>query len=328
MQGGRAVFADQYGPPESFVLRRVPVPTPGFGEIRVALRARGVSFVDLLIAAGRYQVRPPLPYVPGTEFSGVIDAVGEGVRAARVGTRVVAGSLGGGFADFAILPERMVSAIPSHMAFDVAAVFGASYMTAYHALVQRALLSAGEFVLVLGAGGAVGTAAIQVAVALGARVIASTSSEDKVAAARSSGAFAVVDARRPEFREQLRDLTGGVGVDVVVDPIGGPQTEPAFRSLSWRGRHLIIGYACREIPRLATNLALLKGAAMVGVDVRQFTDREPQLAAANLQRLFDLYGQGRLCPLIAARLPLLAYRDACAVVQRGENLGRVVLVDP
>jgi NADPH:quinone reductase len=326
-RSGRSVFTDHYGPPDSYVLRSVPVPAPGPGEIRVAIKARGVGFVDLLIASGKYQVRPPLPYVPGTEFSGVIDSVGQGVRADRIGERVVAAALGGGFSDFAVLPERAATAIPSSMPFDVSLAFGASYGTAYHALVQRAGLAAGEWVLVLGAGGSIGIAAIQIAAALGARVIASTRGEKKNAAVLSNGASAVVDACAADWRERLRHLTGGAGIDVVVDPVGGPQSALAFRSLSWRGRLLVIGYACGEIPSIATNLALLKGAALVGVDIRQFSEREPELAAANLQRLFFMYGEGRLHPLAARRFPLVAFQDACAVVQRGENVGRIVLMD-
>jgi NADPH2:quinone reductase len=324
---GRAVFADAYGPPETYVLRDVATNGPGQGEIRVAVRARSVSFVDLLIASGRYQIKPSLPYIPGTEFSGVIDAVGQGVRGDRVGARVLAGTLGGGFADFAVLPERAVTEIPDSMPFDIAAIFGVCYMTAYHALVQRASLAQREFVFVLGAGGAVGTAAIQVAAALGARVIASTGSDHKALAARASGAFAVLDVRAPRFREELRDLTGGAGVDIVVDPVGGYQSETAFRALNWRGRHLVIGYSSGEIPRLATNLALLKGAAIVGVDLRQFAQREPDVAAENLQRLFSLYESNLLRPRISTRLPLAAYREGCAIVQRSANVGRVVLTD-
>jgi NADPH:quinone reductase len=326
--GCRVVVTENFGPPDLFALRNVAVPLPGPGEVRITVRARGVGFVDLLIAAGKYQVRPPLPYVPGTEFSGMIDSVGIGVDPGRIGERVAIATLGGGFSDFAVVPERAAIAIPINIPFDHSLALCSSYATAYHGLVQRAAVRAGEWVLVLGAGGSVGTAAIQLAAALGARVIASTSSMSKIEALHSIGASAVLNSRAADWRKQVRQLTGGSGIDVVVDFVGGPQTEMAFRSLSWSGRLLVIGYACGEIPRLATNLALLKGAALIGVDVRQFSEREPEQASANLQHLFVLYGQRKLSPIIAARFPLVQFMDACAMVQRSETLGRVILTDP
>jgi len=321
-----AVIGRELGSPDSYELQSVATPTPGKGQVRVSVRAAGISFVDVLIAAGKYQLKPPLPYTPGTEFAGVVEAVGEGVSEARIGERVCATGMGGGFAQAACAPAASTIAIPETMAFEEAAVFRVNYATAYHALVQRAATAAGENVLVVGAGGGVGLACIQVAKALGARVVASASSAAKRALASESGADDVLDAAAPDWREQLRSLTDGRGVDVVVDPVGGAETERAFRSLAWRGRHLVIGFAAGEIPRLPTNLALLKGASLHGVDLRQFAEKEPGTAAANLERLFSLAQSGALRPRIGASFPLTAFRDAMHAAADRNQTGRVVLL--
>jgi NADPH2:quinone reductase len=218
-----------------------------------------------------------------------------------------------------------VRPIPDAMAFGEAAVFRVSYASSYYGLVQRAGLQPGETVLVLGAAGAVGIAAIQLAKVLGARVIASASSEAKRALARECGADETVESGAADWRDQIKALTGGRGVDVVVDPVGGSALEPAFRSLAWRGRHLVIGFAGGEIPRLPVNLALLKGASLVGVDHRQFCLFEPETAAANEQRLFELYEQGALKPAIAERYPLDRFADAMRSAQSGRAAGRVIV---
>lgn len=321
----KAVVARDFGSPDSMSLERRPLPEPGPGEVRVAVKAVGVSFVDVLIAAGRYQVKPPLPYVPGTECAGVVDKVGAGVAHVRPGDRVIAGGYGGGLAEYSVYPAEGVRPAPGGMDFAEAAVFRVSYTTAYYALAGRAALEADETVLVLGAGGAVGVAAIQVARALGGRVIASASTEAKRTLALACGAQAALDSRAADWRDQVKALTEGKGVDVVVDPVGGSATEPAFRSLAWKGRHLVIGFAEGQIPQLPVNLALLKGASLVGVDIRGFGIREPEHYAANLQTLYQWHAAGKLKPAIAARYRLEDYQEAMRMAQSGATAGRVVI---
>ncbi|MDB5452076.1 MAG: Oxidoreductase, zinc-binding dehydrogenase family [Caulobacteraceae bacterium] len=319
----KAVVAQAFGPPETFRIEELPMPMPGAGEVRVDIHAASVSFVDALIAAGQYQVKPELPFIPGGEFAGVVGATGEGVTALKVGDRVCGAGLGGGFAQQVIRKEASLTRTPETMEFREAAVFQVSYATAYHALVQRGALQPGETVLVLGAAGAIGVAAIQIAKALGARVVASSSTEAKRAMTLAAGADAAVTAGAADWRDQVR-AAAPKGVDIVVDPIGGDALEPAFRSLAWRGRHLVIGFV-GGIAKLPTNLALVKGAALLGVDIRQFSLFEPQAAAANIAAIYRLHAEGRLTPVISATYPLEAFADAMAAVSTNAVAGRVVI---
>jgi NADPH2:quinone reductase len=321
----RAVIAREFGAPESYAIEELPTPQPGPGEVRIAVRRAGISFVDVLMAAGRYQVKPPLPYIPGTELAGVVDAVGEGVTRLKIGDRVSGGGMGGSMGEMAIVPASGPLKLPHAMSFDEASVFRVSYATAYYALVQRGELKAGETVLVLGAGGAVGVAAIQVAKALGARVIGAASSEAKRALALRAGADAAVDNRAADYRDRLKALTDNKGVDVVVDPVGGPATEPAFRALAWKGRHLVIGFAAGEIPKLPVNLALLKGADLRGVDIRQFGIFEPEQSAKNVDAVVELHARGLLRPQIARTYPFEQFAEAMQAAASGEVAGRIIL---
>ncbi len=319
----RAVVAHAFGPPDTFRLEDLPTPTPGPGEVRVDVRTASVSFVDALIAGGRYQVKPELPFVPGGEFAGVVSAVGEGVTALKAGDRVCGAGLGGGFSEQLIRKDASLTRLPDAMDFREAAVFPVSYSTAYHALIQRGALKAGETVLVLGAAGAVGVAAIQIAKAHGARVVASASSAAKRAMTLAAGADAAVTAGADDWRDQVR-AAAPQGVDIVVDPIGGEAMEPAFRSLAWGGRHLVIGFV-GGIGRLPANLALVKGAALVGVDIRQFTAFEPETARDNIAAIFRLHAEGKLSPVIGAAWPLARFADAMHAVTTNAVAGRVVL---
>lgn len=321
----RAVVARAFGAPESFAIEDRPTPEPGPGQVLVAVRAVGVSFVDVLIAAGRYQLKPPLPFTPGTEFAGVVQAVGEGVDELRPGDRVAASGFGGGLAERTLVAAGSALKIPETMDFAEASVFRVSYATGYYALVQRGRLEPGETVLVLGAGGAVGLACVQLAKALGARVVASAASEAKRALAREAGADAALETGAADWRDRIKALTEGRGVDVVADPVGGAATEPAFRSLAWKGRHLVIGFASGDIPRLPTNLSLLKGAELVGVDIRQFGEKEPQTAAANIRRLFELYDAGAVRPKVAQVFPLERFAEAMNAAGAGAAAGRIVV---
>jgi len=305
-------------------VEELPRPEPGPGQVRVAVLNVGVSFADVLMLSGRHQIRPAPPFIPGLEGAGVVDALGEGVTRLQVGARVNTGGLGA-MAEYGVFPAASVHPFPHTMPFDDAAVFRGPYTTAFHALIQRGSLVAGETVVVLGAGGAVGVATVQLAKALGARVIASASSRAKRELAARCGADATVDGAAPDWRGQVAALTGGRGVDIVVDTVGAGAAEPAFRSLTWGGRHLVVGFAHGAIPSLPTDLALQQGAAIVGVDTHQFAIYEPQTYASNLQALFALYAAGRLAPPIAARFSLADCVQAMKAVEGGALAGRVLI---
>jgi NADPH2:quinone reductase len=320
----RAVIAEEFGPPESYELREIEPSALQPGQVRVAIRAAGISFVDVLTAAGNYQVKPPLPFIPGSEAAGLISELCGETGDLAVGDRVSVSGWGGLFTEEAVLPARGVRRIPDALGFAEAAVFPVSYATAWHALVDRGQLRAGETLLVLGAGGATGYAAVQVGKNLGARVIASASNAAKRALALAGGADVAVDARGENWREAVKAANGGKGVDVVFDPVGGEATDPAFRSLGWNGRHLVIGFP-GGIAALRTNLPLLKGASLVGVDIRQFGIFEPEKADTNRAETFRLAAEGVLKPHIAANYPLEQFRKAMAAAAEGKQAGRIVL---
>ena len=320
----RAVIAEAFGPPESYALRDLVPRALGPNEVRVTIKAAGISYVDVLTAAGQYQVKPPLPFIPGSEAAGIVSEVGGEVTGLAPGDRVVASGWGGMFAEEAVLHQHALRPIPDGMDLIEAAVFPVSYATAWHALVDRGQVRPGEAVLVLGAGGATGYAAVQVAKHLGARVIASASSEDKRALALAGGADVAVEARAEDWRDQVRAANGGRPVDVVFDPVGGEATDPAFRCLGWGGRHLVIGFP-GGIAALRTNLPLLKGAALIGVDIRQFGEIEPDKANANREETFRLAATGVLKPAIARTYALADYAAAMTDAASGQSAGRIVL---
>ena len=327
MGAPKAVRADAFGPPENYQLVPHDLDPPAAGQLRIAIRAAGISFVDVLTAAGQYQVLPPLPFIPGSECAGVVEAVGADVADYAVGDAVVGSGWGGMFAERANLPADVVRIMPIGLTFAEAATFSVSYATAWHALVDRAQLQAGETLLVLGAAGATGYAAVQIGRHLGARVIASASSPEKRAMALAGGADVAIDARSEDWRAEVKAASGGRGVDVVFDPVGGATTEPAFRSLAWNGRHLIIGFP-GGIAQLRTNLPLLKGGSLVGVDIRQFGIFEPEKSRNNRDTIFALAAQGVLCPHIARSYPLEDFRAAMADAASGNSAGRIVLDMP
>jgi NADPH:quinone reductase len=320
----RAVIADAFGPPAVYALRDIDPGALGPRQVRVAIRAAGISYVDVLTAQGLYQVKPPLPFCPGSEAAGTVIEVGSEVTRLAPGDRVTASGWGGLFAEQAVLPEQAVRRIPEGLDFAEAAVFPVSYATAWHALVDRGQLKPGETLLVLGAGGATGYAAVQVAKHLGARVIASASSETKRTHALKGGADVAIEARAEDWRAQVKAANGGKPVDLVFDPVGGEATDPAFRCLGWGGRHLVIGFP-GGMTALRTNLPLLKGASLVGVDIRQFGEFEPAQAAANREATFALAAQGVLRPAIARRYPFEEFREAMQEAASGASAGRIVL---
>lgn len=304
----------------------LPTPSPQPGEVRVAIRAASLNFPDLLIVRNEYQVKPPLPFVPGAEFAGVVDAVGEGVTQFRPGDAVAVYGGTGGFATHACVPVGNVVALPEGFDFVDAAAFVLTYGTSHHALVDRAALRSGETVLVLGAAGGVGTAAIQIAKALGARVIAAASNAEKCAFCRSIGADETLDYGSNPLREQLKALVPD-GPDVVYDPVGGDLAEPAFRSIAWRGRYLVVGFARGGIPALPFNLALLKGASIVGVFWGAYARREPAEHRAAQAQLAEWYRQGKIDPVIDSTLPMRELPAACARMASRQVLGKLVLTN-
>lgn len=311
--------------PEALAWREVPTPEPKAGEVRVAVKAASLNFPDLLIVQNKYQMKPPLPFVPGSEFSGVVEAVGEGVTHLNPGDPVAAFAGLGGFGTHAVAPAAVLMPLPPGFSFPDAAAFLCTYGTTYHALIDRAALQPGETVLVLGAAGGVGTAAIQVAKAAGARVIAAASSDEKCALCTQLGADATINYATANLRDAIKALTDGKGPDVVYDPVGGDLAEPVFRSIAWRGRYLVIGFAQGTIPSLPLNLALLKGASLVGVFWGDFARREPANNARALAQLAQWYAQGRIKPVIEHQLPMTELPRAFALMASRQVRGKLVL---
>ncbi len=313
--------------PDALVWTESPTPEPKAGEVRVAIRAASLNFPDLLIVQGKYQMKPPLPFVPGSEYAGVIEAVGADVKHLKVGQAVAAFGGLGGFATHACVNAGLVMPLPSGFAFEDAAAFICTYGTTHHALMDRAALKAGETVLVLGAAGGVGTAAIQIAKAAGARVIAAASTDEKCNFCRELGADATINYSTANLREELKTLTGGKGPDVVYDPVGGDLAEPVFRSIGWRGRYLVIGFAQGGIPAVPWNLALLKGASVVGVFWGEFARREPTQNARALGELAAWYAQGKIKPVIDRAMPMADLPQAFARMGSRQVHGKLVLTN-
>jgi len=279
----------------------------------------------VLIIQNKYQFKPPLPFSPGSEMAGVVKSVGDGVTGFKPGDTVMAITTYGAFAEEVKTEARRLLPIPTGMEFATAAAFGLTYATSEHALCDRGALQAGETLLVLGAAGGVGLAAIEIGKILGARVIACASSDDKLAVCRAHGADDTINYATEDLRERIKAITGGKGADVVYDPVGGPYTEPALRSIAWRGRLLVVGFAAGEIPKIPLNLTLLKGCAIVGVFWGEFTKREPESFAAAMAKLGRWYGEGRLKPHISATLPLERAAEALTLMAERKVKGKVVL---
>ena len=312
---------------EALVWTELPTPIPQPGEVRVAVAAASLNFPDLLIVQNKYQMKPPLPFVPGAEFAGVVEAVGEGVTHLKVGQNVACLAGTGGFGTHTLAMAALCLPLPDGFSLVDAAAFTMTYATSHHALMDRAQLQAGETVLVLGAAGGVGTAAIQIAKAAGATVIAAASSDEKCALCHSLGADATLNYSREGLREGIKRLTAGKGPDVVYDPVGGDFAEPAFRSIAWRGRYLVVGFAAGDIPKLPLNLALLKGASLVGVFWGDFAKREPLANAAMMDTLVQWYGQGKVKPVIDSTLPMSELPAAYARMGSRSVMGKLVLVN-
>jgi NADPH2:quinone reductase len=321
----KAILCKQFGPPESLVLEDIPSPTAGPGEAIVSVKAASVNFPDVLIIQNKYQFKPPLPFSPGSEMSGVVKEVGDGVKHVKVGDKVIAFTTFGAFAEEVKVEASRIVPMPAGMSYESAAAFMLTYGTSDHALRDRGELKAGETLLVLGAAGGVGVAAIEIGKALGARVIACASTDDKLAVCREHGADETINYATEDMRERIKAITGGKGVDVVYDPVGGPYSEPALRSTAWRGRFLVVGFAAGDIPKIPLNLTLLKGCAIVGVFWGDFAKRDPKRFVESIQQLGKWYGEGKLKPHVSATFPLAKAVDALNMMAARQVKGKVVL---
>jgi NADPH2:quinone reductase len=322
----KAVVCEAFGGSEVLALREVPDPLPpSSGELQVRIEARGVQYVDVLMLAGKYQLRPEPPFIPGSEGAGEVVAIGPGVTGFKPGDRVMSRHRLGGFAQLGNAKAEDCDLIPSAMGLEEAAVFRNVYHTAYHALLQRGRLKPGDWVLIHGAAGGIGLPAIQIAKLYGANVIATASTEDKRAVCLEEGADHAIDYQAG-FRDKVMELTGGRGVDIVYDPVNGPTFEESLRCLAWSGRILILGFLGGAPALARTNYLLIKGIEAIGVRIGGLSEAHPEIAAANIETLVELAGQGKLKPRIWRRFPLEAAADAIQALIDRKVIGKAVLV--
>ncbi|MEM7583213.1 MAG: NADPH:quinone oxidoreductase family protein [Acidobacteriota bacterium] len=320
----KALLCKELGSFEDLSIETVDDPVPGKGEVVIDIAAAGINFPDLLVVAGKYQFQPPLPFVPGGECSGTVSAVGEGVKRVQVGDRVIAMGLVGAFAEKMTISEHATLPIPAGMSFETAAGIAFTYGTSYYALEQQAQLKAGETLLVLGAAGGVGMAAVEIGKQKGARVIAAASSDEKLDAAQAAGADLRINYTTEPLKERVKELTEGQGADVVYDPVGGDYSEQALRATGWNGRFLVIGFAAGEIPKIPLNLALLKSAHIIGVFWGAWIKREPAESANNFRKLQQLFESGELKPRVTP-YPLADFRSALGALAGRRAVGKLVL---
>jgi NADPH2:quinone reductase len=320
----RAVVCNEYGPPELLSVIDLPDPVARPGQVVVDIAYSAVNYPDVLIITNRYQVSVPVPFVPGSEFSGTVTAIGEGVADVAVGDHVFGATMVGAFAEQVVVPAAAVRAVPADVALDAAAGFWVAHATAYHALRSIAEVGEGEVVVVLGAAGGVGLAAVELAAVMGATVVAAASTDEKLGLCRERGAAHTINYLQDDLREALRDIAPK-GVDVVIDPVGGPHAEQALRALRWKGRFVTVGFASGEIPRIPLNLVLLKGCVIKGFEIRTFSQVEPELAARDERELIDLLSSGRIDPHISAVFDLDHAAQALNAVAGRRSTGKVLL---
>src|SRR5690349_19336604 len=322
----RAVRVHELTGPAALRVDEVPDPTVSAGQVLIEVKAAGVNFPDILQTRGQYQFKPTPPFSPGGEVAGVVRAVGDGVTRVKVGDRVATTMLYGGFAEQVVVPEISVVPLPDGVSFEVGAATLLTYATTIHALADRAALHKGESLLVLGAAGGVGIAAVELGALIGARVIAAASSAEKLAFCREHGAAETIDYNREDLKERIKALTGGNGVDVIYDPVGGSLTEAAVRGMAWQGRYLVVGFASGEIPKLPLNLVLLKGCQIVGVFWGSFAMREPARNRAHAEQIFAWVAEGKLNPAVDTALPFTDAAEALNRLERRQVKGKIVLV--
>lgn len=321
----RALVCKEYGPPESLVIEEWDDPAAGEGEVLVDVAAAGINFPDILSIAGKYQVKTPTPFVPGNEAAGVVAEVGEGVERIEVGDEVIVATRGNAFAEKCVASEIMTIPLPHGLSLEQGAGYSVTYGTSYHALKQSADLEAGETVLVLGAAGGVGITAVEIAKAMGARVIAAASTDEKLEFAKSAGADELVNYSEVSLKETVKELTDGKGADVVYDPVGGELAEQAFRATAWQGRYLVIGFASGDIPSFAANIALLKEASIIGVWWGTWMAKNPALQMQNFEELGALIAEGKLQPRVTESYALDDYVDAFRAITERRARGKVIL---
>ena len=323
----RALVCKAYGPPEpdTLVIEERDDPAPGEGQLLVDIAAAGINFPDVLVIAGKYQVKVPPPFVPGNEGAGVVSSIGPGVTQFAVGDSVIINTRGGAFAEKCIAAASATAPLPEDLSFEQGAGFTVTYGTSYHALKQSANLQPGETVLVLGAAGGVGITAVEIAKAMGARVIAAASSDEKLEFARSAGADELINYSDVPLKEAVKELTGGEGADVVYDPVGGELAEQAFRATAWHGRYLVIGFACGDIPKFPANIALLKEASIIGVWWGTWAMKNPQLQIQNMLAMAQLIKEGTLTPRVTESYALDEYVDAFKAITERRARGKVIL---
>ena len=322
----KAILCREFGPIEKLTYEDVPSPVPAAGQVTIRVAAVGVNFPDALMVEGKYQHKPPFPFSPGGEVAGTIKSLGAGVEGLQAGDDVIGIAMHGAYAEEIVVDARGVIPIPRGTDPAKAAALMFAHGTSLHALQDRAALKSGESLLVLGAAGGVGLAAVELGKAMGARVIAAASSAEKLDVCRTRGADETINYTSEDLRDRLRTITEGRGVDVVYDAVGGPHSEPAFRSIAWNGRFLVVGFAAGAIPQIALNLPLLKGASIVGVFWGEFMKREPARHRANVGQLLDWLAAGKIAPHIHARYPLSRAVDALAAVRARQVTGKIVLV--
>lgn len=320
----KAVLCESYGPPENLVVKEIESLVPGKGEVVIEVKASGLNFPDTLIIEGKYQFQPEMPFSPGGEVAGIVKRIGEGVEHLKIGDRVMAGTGWGGFAEEVVGKASNVFPLPEGISFEQAASTMMTFGTSYHALVNRAELKSGETLLVLGAAGGVGTAAIQIGKALGAKVIAAASSEEKLQYCKSIGADDTINYSHEDIKTQAKLLTEGKGVDVVYDPIGDRFTEPALRSMAWKGRYLVVGFAAGEIPKIPLNLPLLKGCSIVGVFWGGFFRNEPQVNADNFKTIVRWLEEGKVQAQIHKKYNLEQVAEAMSELTSKKVKGKII----
>lgn len=321
----RALVCKEYGPPESLVIEELEEPVPGKGQIVVDVEAAGINFPDVLMIAGKYQVKTPPPFVPGNEAAGVVSAVGDGVKRINVGNRVIVMTRGSAFAEKVVADEITTMPLPDELDFEQGAGFAVTYGTSYHALKQSANVQPDDTVLVLGAAGGVGITAVELAKALGARVIAAASSDDKLDFAKAAGADELINYTETSLKERARELTDGNGVDVVYDPVGGELAEQAFRACAWHARYLVIGFASGDIPSFALNIALLKEASIIGVWWGTWAAKNPALQVQNMRDVAGLLAAGKIQPRVTESYALDDFVDAFSAITGRRARGKVIL---
>ena len=324
----RALVCNEYGPVESLTIEELDDPTPGEGQVVIDIAAAGINFPDVLIIAGQYQVKTPTPFVPGNEAAGVVAAVGPGVERIAPGDKVVAYTTGGAFAEKFLVPQETVMPLPDGLNYEQGAGFMVTYGTSYHALKQSARIQPGETLLVLGASGGVGIAAVELGKIMGARVIAAASTDEKLEFAKQAGADELINYAEQPLKETVKELTDGKGADVVYDPVGGDLAEQALRATAWHGRYLVVGFASGTIPKFPANLTLLKEASIIGVWWGTWVAKNPGPNIENITELATMIAQGKLAPRITEAHDFENYLDAFSAITERRALGKAILRMP